>query len=438
MKCNQNISFSIFTLGCKVNQYESQKIAKELLELGFHMEKEEGDIQIINACAVTARADRKTRQLVYRALNEGKYLILTGCLSPDVLAKFQGRKGIIIIPQEQKMEIPLFLAKKFIAKPSSDADDEELTRKAIGRKRAFVAIQVGCDNFCSYCIVPFLRGKPRSRELTEVLGEIKQLIDYGFKEIVLCGIRLGKYGADLADNITLASLLKEILKWEGDFRIRLSSIEPMDFEEELISLISHPKLCPHFHIPLQSGSDKILKAMKRSYTVSDYLSLVRRIKMTVPLVNITTDIIVGFPGETDEDFALTLKVCREAGFGKIHIFPFSARPLTEAGKLQQLPEEIKKERVKALQELGEELSISFRKQLLGQFIWVLVQGKKGEMWEGISHNYVRAYIPGEEPPADMTWCCVKGLYKEGVIVNLKEGGRENGTLCVLYDSKGRS
>jgi len=219
---------------------------------------------------------------------------------------------------------------------------------------------------CSYCIVPYLRGKPRSRNLQDVLQEIRQLLLFGYKEIILCGIRLGKYGRDLEDKTSLSSLLREILNWEGDFRIRLSSIEPMDFDEELLHLVSHPKLCPHFHIPLQSGSDRILKLMGRSYTSFDFLSLAKEIRERVPLVNITTDVIVGFPSESEEDFLQTLRVCEEAGFGKIHIFPFSPRPGTKAEKWDDVPWEIKKERAKVLQSLEERLSLSFRRSLMGK------------------------------------------------------------------------
>jgi threonylcarbamoyladenosine tRNA methylthiotransferase MtaB len=341
---------------------------------------------------------------------------------------------ILLIPQEKKMEIPKILQEIF-SPPPSPLKGEEATKMAIGRKRAYLVIQNGCDNFCSYCIVPYLRGEPKSRPLEDILKEIKELVNYGFKEIVLCGIRLGKYGRDLEDNTSLTSLLREILKWEGDFRFRLSSIEPMDFDEELLHLVSHPKLCPHFHIPLQSGSDRILKLMGRSYTSSDFLSLVKEIRERVPLVNITTDVIVGFPSESEEDFLQTLRVCEEAGFGKIHIFPFSPRPGTKAEKWEDVPWEIKKERVRVLQSLEERLSLSFRTSLIGKKLWILFQGKRGDLWQGISHNYVTCYAD-KTPAEELCWCIAEEVYRNGIKVRLEKGGRENGALCILYDSKG--
>ncbi|MGB9877762.1 MAG: tRNA (N(6)-L-threonylcarbamoyladenosine(37)-C(2))-methylthiotransferase MtaB [bacterium] len=426
--------FSIFTLGCKVNQYESQRIARELLKLGFSVAKEGGDVFILNSCAVTHRAERKARQIIYRGKRAGKKVIVTGCVSPSLWESLKKDEQIILVPQERKMEIPRILREIF---PPSifSLNEEEATKKAIGRKRAFVSIQTGCDNFCSYCIVPYLRGKPKSRPPQDVLEEIRELLRLGFKEIVLCGIRLGKYGRDLEDNISLPSLLKEILNWGGDFRVRLSSIEPMDFDDELLLLASHPKLCPHFHIPLQSGSDRILKLMGRSYTVDYFLSLVKGIRKTVPLVNITTDVIVGFPSEGEGDFLQTLRLCEEVGFGKIHIFPFSARPGTKAEKWEDVPWEIKKERARVLRALEERLSLSYRRSLIGERLWVLFQGKRGDLWEGISHNYITCYA--EEPTEGLCWCYGEGIFKDGIKVRLEKGGEENGAMCVLYDSKGR-
>lgn len=427
-------SFTITTLGCKVNQYESQLIAKRLLEFGFAMREEGGDVYILNSCAVTARAERKARQIIYRVQREGKMLLVTGCVSPKLLSKLENDPTILFVPQERKLEIPNILKEKFSPSPNRSLDPERVTKMAIGRKRAFVSVQTGCDNFCSYCIVPYLRGKPRSRVPEDILKEVRELVEFGFKEIVLCGIRLGKYGRDLGGNISLASLLREMLSWEGDFRIRLSSIEPMDFDEELLAVVAHPKLCPHFHIPLQSGSDKILRLMRRSYSADDFLSLVKEIRSKIPLVNITTDVIVGFPGEREEDFAETLRVCREAEFGKIHIFPFSPRPLTEAENWDDIPPQIKRERAKALQSLEEELSLAFRKKLLGERVWVLLQGKVGNMWQGLSHNYVRVYLE-EEPAGDLFWCYGEEILQGGIKATLEKGGQEDGTLCVLYDSQ---
>ncbi|MBC7329854.1 tRNA (N(6)-L-threonylcarbamoyladenosine(37)-C(2))-methylthiotransferase MtaB [bacterium] len=428
-------SFSIFTLGCKVNQYESQQIAKELLKLGFEMLNDDGDIYILNSCAVTHHAERKARKIIYKGKRKGKKIIVTGCISPPMEENLGKDEQILLIPQERKTEIPKILIEIFTPQPSP-LKEGVATKRAIGRKRAYVVVQTGCDNFCSYCIVPYLRGKPKSRNLQEVLQEIRQLLLFGYKEIVLCGIRLGKYGRDLEDSTSLSSLLREILNWEGDFRFRLSSIEPMDFDEELLHLVSHPKLCPHFHIPLQSGSDRILKLMGRSYTSSDFLTLVKEIRKRVPLVNITTDVIVGFPSESEEDFSQTLKVCEEVGFGKIHIFPFSPRPGTKAEKWDDVAWGIKKERARVLQALEARLSLLFRMNLIGEKLWILFQGKRGNLWQGISHNYVTCY--SDEPPVEEScWCISEEVYENGIKVKLEKGGEENGAMCVLYDSQGR-
>lgn len=432
-------SVAIFTLGCKVNQYESQRIARGILREGLLLSPE-GEICILNACAVTARADRKTRQIIYQARKGGKMLIVTGCIAPPLLERIRKEMpDVMVVPPDKKEEIPHLL--RDIMKPSlpgESARSPSLTlaqqvRLAVGRTRAFVAIQNGCDGFCNYCIVPYMRGKPRSRPPEEVKEEIKELLHYGFKEIVLCGIRLGKYGVDLKGHSLLPSLIEEIASWEGDFRIRLSSLEPMDVGEELLQACLAEKVCPHFHLPLQSGSDKVLKRMGRKYTVGFYLDLIGEIKNLLPSVAITTDIIVGFPGETEEDFEKTIKVCEEVGFAKIHVFPFSPRPGTAAEKWDDVRMEEKKRRAEILRSLGEKLSFSFRRQLVNGRVWVLFQGKKGSLWEGLSHNYIKVYSK-EAPSKDLHWCYVEGIYKEGLKVKPEEGGIENGKVCILHDS----
>jgi len=262
------------------------------------------------------------------------------------------------------------------------------------RARAILKIQDGCNQFCSYCIVPYLRGRERSKSLDYVIREVEELVARGHKEIVLTGIRLGAYGHDLGDKNALVKLLTDIFEIEGLYKVRLSSLEPMDISDKLISIASHPKLCRHWHIPLQSGSDEILRKMNRKYDTKYFSDLVNKLREKVPDIAITTDIIVGYPEETDEHFKQTLEFAKKIRFMKIHVFPFSPRPFTLAGKLTPLPPKIIEERKRKLLDLSNLLWEEYVSSFIGKEIEVMIEEKESNIYRGTTDNYIKVEFEG--------------------------------------------
>jgi threonylcarbamoyladenosine tRNA methylthiotransferase MtaB len=364
---------AFYTLGCKANQYQTEVIKSrvaghESRVVDFNTE---ADIYIINTCTVTDDADRKSRQAIRRALrqNPGARVIVTGCY-----ARLNQSELNRSFPQ---VELP---------DPSSLIP--QTWRKA-PRIRSFLMIQDGCENFCSYCIVPYARGKIKSKPPDEVISEAKQLVKSGAREIILTGINLGTYQYDLSSVISRLSSVSRLL------RIRLSSIEPMYLTKELIDAIARtPKVCRHLHIPLQSGDNDILKAMDRNYTREDYLEMVNYIRGKIPDCGITTDIILGFPGESEKGFQRTVDLINEIKFSRLHIFTFSKRKGTPAAKLpNQVDIKIMKHRSKVLHELRKKYMIEFASQYLGKEVEILVE-QKGK---GLTSNYIRCFF---NDPAD--------------------------------------
>lgn len=319
----------IFTFGCKVNQYDGQ-----ILREGFEGENckivdrlSDSSVVLINSCAVTSRAERDVYKLSKRALKEGKRVIITGCFTDEL------RRKIINLSPEVKFCND---KDKLLKKPPSGIT------YFYKHTRAFIKIQDGCDAFCSYCIVPFLRNKIFSRKPDDILSEIKGFVAKGCPEVVICGIRLGKYNYAGVD---LSSLIEMILSLNGDFKIKLSSIELNDISDQLIQLIKKsPRIIKHLHIPLQSGSTRILHLMNRKYTPEEFYSRIISIKREIPEMIFTTDVMVGFPSEEESDFFDTLKLVKEIGFKKVHVFPFSPRPYTKASQIKPFvqPNEIKR------------------------------------------------------------------------------------------------
>ena len=389
-----------YTLGCKVNQYETQGIREQLLNAGFGENHSEiADIYIINTCTVTVQADSESRRLIRKALrsNPKAKIIVTGCyVKKDAEEILRISERIRIVPNQQKHRIAALLGftnkrtneqtnnKTFIPLKISDFKNHQ---------RAFVKIQDGCNNFCAYCKIPLVRGRSRSRSLREIIKEVTRLVDCGFKEIVLTGICLGDYHYR---NLDLADVVNFLAKIKGKFRIRASSIEPQLVRDKLIEVFNSPKVCPHFHIPLQSGDDEILKKMNRQYTVKNYLSLVAKIKKRVKDVAITTDVLVGFPGETDRNFCNTVRCLEEVSPLRTHIFSFSPREGTSAFNLpQRIKPQIIKERATLLREVTAECSYKFRKKFLGKEITVLIESrpdKKSGYFCGYSENYIRVLV----------------------------------------------
>jgi threonylcarbamoyladenosine tRNA methylthiotransferase MtaB len=351
----------ILTLGCKVNQYESEAIAERLASLGFEIKQatEECDAYIINTCTVTAESDRKARQFIRRAIskNPEAYILVTGCLAqtnPENIAAIAGVDYVcgntdkLIIADalndlfangEKNSKTEIFV------RDIDSVGFEKMEIKHFDRTRAYIKIEDGCESKCTYCIIPYARGKIRSKAPKEVICEVTHFVKNGCREVVLTGIETASYGKDL-DGYTFADLLCDINAIEGDFTIRLGSLDPSCLTEKFVEKIKNlSKLAPHFHISMQSGSSKTLRNMKRKYNADQALANMERLRKAMPAVRYTTDIIVGFPGENEEDFNETLEFAKKAQFLMIHVFPFSARKGTPAAKMsEQVPQEIKKHR----------------------------------------------------------------------------------------------
>lgn len=404
-------TFSIATLGCKVNQFESEAIVDRLIKKGYRLVPfEDGaDITVINTCTVTQRADFQSRQVVRRALrnNSDSLVIVTGCYSqvePEVFNRINGVKYILGNREKEILPdiIPL-MEKGDLAKVQvSDIQKEVFFSEAPisyfhFHTRAFLKIQDGCSSKCSYCIVPRARGPSRSLLPERVIANLKNLKKSGFKEVVITGINIGCYGLDLEPSYTLEKLLKKIEDEETPERIRLSSIEPLDLSDNLIYLIScSKKICPHLHIPIQNGDDEILKRMNRNYNSSFISDLILKIHERIPDVSIGADIIVGFPGETEERFKSTFSLIESLPFSYLHVFPYSSRKETPASLLPDIVDGKRiTERAKILRELSTRKRHDFYQKFLNHRLSVLLEDrmdKNQERLRGLSRNYIPVMI----------------------------------------------
>jgi len=397
-----NPTIKFYTLGCKVNQYETEKIREGLLTCGFKevRDKKGADIYIVNTCTVTHRADSDSLKAIRKARRENPRakVIVTGCLSELDREKIRNADAAaLIIKNKNKEKIASHL------KGSKNARTNELMnqRRGIssfaGHTRAFLKVQDGCGNRCSYCRVPLARGPSVSRPGSEIIQEADELAERGFKEIVLTGICLGAYGRDLLPKEDLVSLIKQLEEIRGISRIRLSSIEAVDLTDKLIEKISgSAKICKHLHIPLQSGDDKILKKMNRKYTGGRYLQLIKKIKRIVPGVSITTDCMVGFPGEGKKNFLNTLRLIRQISPLRTHIFIYSPREGTTAfGLKQEICQRELKQRFSILQKEAFRCAKKYRKRFIGKEVSVLVESRSKDnpkVWQGYSDNYIRVTL----------------------------------------------
>ncbi|MFH1857013.1 MAG: tRNA (N(6)-L-threonylcarbamoyladenosine(37)-C(2))-methylthiotransferase MtaB [Candidatus Omnitrophota bacterium] len=379
------------TFGCKVNQYETQ-VARELfLKAGFSEgSRNDSDIYVINSCSLTKNTDRKVKQSIneIRRLNPNAKIFVMGCGVFNPESGLREIKDIEIFADKDKRQIFNKITGISACVAGGISGFE-------GRQRAFVKVQDGCNNFCSYCVVPYLRGKPVSRPEKEILNEIKNLLDNRFKEIILCGINLGLYGCERGGNLT--GLLKKIAAFDGEFRIRLSSIEPNHVTKELIDLMAdNPKMCPHFHLPLQSGDDVILKIMNRRYSTLDYFSLIDRVRKKVKDAAFTTDILVGFPQEKEENFKNTLLAIGKGDFLKAHVFSYSRRDQTASAKLDgHLQREIVIERRKEAEEKAFKVSYNFRKKFLNKPLRALIEKRRNILTArhyGFTDNYIEIQL----------------------------------------------
>lgn len=406
--------FSFATLGCKLNQYESMGIREMMESKGFEFVpfENKADIYIINTCTVTNKSDFHSRQLIRKTLkrNPDAFIIVTGCYPQINSEKIADIDGVdLIVGNQDKFRIADLITEiKKRKKPDiiveSIADTKRFEAIPItrfsGYTRAFVKIQDGCSNYCSYCIVPYVRGPNRSQDKDKVLEQIKLLIDEGYKEIVLTGVHLGTYGMDLNSGINLSSLLKEILSIKGLKRLRLSSIEPTEFTDELIDVISSPNICPHLHIPLQSADGEILKRMQRPYTFRFYQELMENLIKVKQDLSIGTDVIVGFPGEKEDNFQNTLKFIENNPFSYLHVFRFSPRPKTGAEKFPGRVggEEILR-RSEIMRSLSRKKSLDFRNRFIGREIEVLIletRDKETNLLVGLTGNYIKVFFDGSD------------------------------------------
>lgn len=398
------MKFCIETLGCKVNTYESEFMKSLFTEKGYEMVEIHNcpDIVIINTCSVTNQSDSKSRKIIRQArrLNPSCTVIVTGCMSQLHQAEIKDLGIDILIGNKDKSKILELLNEFLISKNTitrfydlNEVDFEDMRiHNFMGRTRAFVKIQDGCNNFCSYCIIPYVRGGIRNKDIDIAVKEIEDLTNNGYKEIVLTGIHTGSYGSGTTYN--LVTLIKRISNIKNLERIRISSIEITELTEEFLNELKvNPKICNHLHIPIQSGSDPVLKKMNRKYDVEYFKNKIKVIRLIRPNINITTDIIVGFPTETEEDFENTIRTSTEIGFGKIHVFPYSKRDGTVAATFQDIvPSEIKKERSKRLIALSNELEQNYYKKFLNQKLSVLIEEVKDNHSVGHTSNYIKTMI----------------------------------------------
>ena len=412
------------TLGCKVNQYETNAMAQKFLEKGYKvLEENNGEIEenpdvcIINTCTVTNMSDRKSRQMLrkMKEKNKNTIVVAVGCYAQVAKEELSKIPEIdLVLGNNEKVEIVKYVEEyikekvKILeiedvmqSKEFSDFGDITFSEKT----RAVIKIQDGCDRFCSYCIIPYARGRVRSRKPQSIISEVTKIAKRGIKEVVITGIHIASYGKDFAfskeqelQNYRLIDLLEEINKIEGIQRIRLGSIEPLLITEEFVNRLQKlEKICHHFHLSLQSGCDETLKRMNRRYTTEQFRNIVKILRKTYKDVNLTTDIIVGFPGETEEEFEKTYKFLEEIKFYKMHVFKYSPRKGTKAAIMEnQIPGNIKEERSKKLIELSNKNEFEYNSQYIGKKVEVLFEEEKVGEYKGHTQNYIMVYCKSEE------------------------------------------
>ena len=429
---------AITTLGCKVNQYDSVTIEEALLAKGFHIVDftSEADVYIVNTCTVTHKTDYQSRQLIRRARKRNPHarIIVTGCyaqVAPEALAQMQ--EVSLILGNAQKHTIAdvigegpdTFVSGLMVSDINRESSFRDPSLHSFSNHtRAFLKIQDGCESFCSYCIVPYARGKPRSLPADEVLKRLITLSNAGYKEIVLTGIHLGAYGIDHSPPSNLLTLLDLIESKKPVPRIRLSSLEPMDITDNLVDFLSTAKaICPHLHLPLQSGDDEILKRMNRTYQAAEFKKLVTVLMKKIPDLCLGVDVMVGFPGETDENFDNTYALLQELPISYFHVFPYSKRKKTRAAAFpDHIPQKTIKLRSELLRTLGNNKKIAFYSKYKGTIVKVLLEDKRDKesnCLKGRSRNYIPVLLEGSDSLKNQEWA---------VTITRVEGGRVWGKL----------
>jgi threonylcarbamoyladenosine tRNA methylthiotransferase MtaB len=395
-KTPERPTVALDSLGCKLNQAEIQQLARQLEAAGYRLvaPSEKADIYILNTCSVTHVADSKSRHLLRLAKrhNPAARLVAIGCYAhraPKELAQIEGVE--LVLGNDRKMNLLGLLGDNVTPLRS---DGPAVSWRESGRTRAFLKIQNGCKNFCAYCIVPLVRSKEENVPPEKVTALVKGLVAQGYREVVLTGTEIGAYNGK---GIDLEGLIRRILADTPVPRLRLSSLQPHQISPSLIGLMQDTRLCPHFHLSLQSGSGAVLQRMKRRYTADDYRRTVALIRANVPEAAITTDVIVGFPGETEAEFRETADFCRKIKFARIHVFPFSPRPGTAAATMpRQIAAAVKKERAQTMLTLAKESALDFKQRSLGKTMAVLWEKESGGLWSGLTGNYIKVYLKSRE------------------------------------------
>lgn len=397
-KVSKKIAFK--TLGCRLNQFETDALASEFLRNGYEVVSfnREADVYIVNTCTVTNQSDHKSRHTISKATRKNKdsVLVVTGCMADNYKKDLEQQENIsFVVKNDQKSSVFHLIDAHFKGEiQSPDHFEKDKFGFGIADKgfhtRSMIKIQDGCDNFCSYCIVPKVRGRAVSRPFAEIEQNIREVTDIGFREVVLTGVNIGRYEDG---GLKFENLIEKILKIPGDFRVRISSMEPDGFGQRFLELFDHPKLAPHLHLCLQSGSEKILQNMRRMYSVNAFTQMAETLKNRYPDFNLTTDIIVGFPGETENDFQETCKISRDIGFSHIHTFKYSVRNGTKAARMEkQVPEKLKTERSKIIRNISLENRLAYFKQMTGKEQTVLTERPKAGMVRGYGENYIPVSI----------------------------------------------
>lgn len=387
------------TLGCRLNQYETDALAAQFQKNGYKVsdKEDDADVVVVNTCTVTNQSNQKSRHVISHAgrANPSARMIITGCMTESHTDQLQKKFPKATIINNQGKSGIFHSVDSLIKTGSADLSNKDYdlfsyqSFTEMFHTRSLIKIQDGCDNFCTFCIIPFVRGRAVSRPLNQVLDNVRDVVSKGAKEIVLTGVNISRYDSE---GVKFSGLLDQILNLEGDFRVRISSIEPDRFDDHFFTLIGHPKLAPHLHLCLQSGSDRVLLQMRRMYTVKDFLEIVDRVRAKDPTFNFTTDVIVGFPGETDEEFEETMDIARKVGFGHMHIFKYSVRKNTRAERMSgHIPDKIKTQRSQRMHALAAEIQNNYRSSFDNTIQRVLV-----EKWEkGRASGYNDYYVPME-------------------------------------------
>ena len=428
---------AFYTLGCKVNQYETEAMLELFEKEGYEKAETEdyADVYVINTCTVTHMSDRKSRQYIRRMKkkNPDAIIAVVGCysqVSPEEILSID--EVNLVMGTNDRKKIVEEVKKIDASRKVSTVDDimkvkafEEIEiNKTNGKTRAFLKIQDGCDRYCSYCIIPYARGRVRSRDLESIVKEVENLAANGYKEVVLTGIHVASYGKDIKDSdIKLLDVIKQINDIEGIERIRLSSVEPILFTDEFVEAVSAmDKVCPHYHLSLQSGCDETLKRMKRRYTTEEYKAIVDRLRAAIPNVSITTDVIVGFPGETNEEFDKTYEFLKDIELTHMHVFKYSPRKGTPAATMEnQVDPSTKHERSEKLLQLNEENFKKFGQKMLDKEFNVLFEQKVGDnKFEGLTENYVKVIVESDKDLSEQILKVkitdVKNEFLEGILV----------------------